>query len=406
MKSRFVLPVVVVLALTGLFRFDPLRAAEETPNSGTILTVAGTGKLGYSGDGGPATQATLTIPRGVAIDAAGNLFIVELDAEGRVRKVSPDGIITTVAGGGKPAEGIGDGGPATAAVLKTPHQLAFDGAGNLYIAEFKDGHRVRKVSPEGLITTVAGTGKAGFSGEGGPAKEARLDHPFQVVVDAAGNLFIADAGNGRVRKVSPEGIITTVAGGGEPADGVGDGGPATAAQLYFPEGLAIDLSGNLYIAEYGDPQIEDSGHRVRKVSPDGIITTVVGNGKAGFSGDGGKATEALVNGPIALAVDTAGNLFISDWGNYRVRKVSPEGIITTVAGSDKKTFSGEGGPATEAGLRGPAGLAVDAAGNLFIPDSGGFRDDGFGDDERVLKVVGVAAPGLIAGKPFPKPSSP
>jgi sugar lactone lactonase YvrE len=402
MRDRFVL-LVSALALTTLLHIRSLSAAEETAKPGTLLTVAGTGALGFSGDGGPALQATLAVPRGVAVDAAGNLYIVEELNEGRVRKVAPDGTITTVAGGPKPAEGIGDGGPATAALLNTPHQLALDGTGNLYIAEF-NGNRVRKVSPDGIITTVAGTGKDGFSGDGGPATEARLDHPFQLVVDAAGNLFIADAGGGRVRKVSPEGIITTVAGGGEPADGVGDGGPATAAALYFPEGLAIDEDGNLFIAEYGDAQVEGSGNRVRKVSPDGTITTCAGTGEAGFSGDGGKATEARIDRPIALAVDTDGNLLISDWGNYRVRKVSPDGIITTVAGSDKKTFAGEGGPATEAGLRGPAGLAIDAAGSLFIPDSGAFRDDELGDAERVVKVVAVAAPGLIAGKPFPQPA--
>jgi hypothetical protein len=164
----------------------------------------------------------------------------------------------------------------------------------------------------------------------------------------------------------------------------------------------VDAAGNLFIAEYGGLGSTADGNRVRKVSPDGTITTVAGTGTAGFSGDGGRATEATLTRPFHVAVDSTGNLFIADWGNNRVRKVSPDGIITTVAGNGTATFSGEGGPATEAGLRGPWGLAIDAVGNLLITDSASFRSDGLGSSERVLKVFGVAAPGLIAGKPFPQ----
>jgi sugar lactone lactonase YvrE len=266
------------------------------------------------------------------------------------------------------------------------------------------------VSVEGIITNFAGNGSEGFSGDGGLATRARLNQPNGLAADAAGNLYIADSDSHRVRKVTVDGMITTVAGRG-PTDqnrkgpGVpGDGGLATEAMLYGPIGIAVDREGNLFIADWGDLHlVPGGGARVRKVDSKGIITTVAGTGEPGYSGDGGLATEAQFNSAIGVAVDTAGNLFIADWGNYRVRKVDAQGIITTVAGMGKAPYSGEGGPATATGLRGSVGPAVDAAGNLFFSDSGLGRDDGLGDNERVLKVYGVAAPGLIAGLPFPKP---
>jgi sugar lactone lactonase YvrE len=395
MKRGLAFSLFAVLALTALFSALPRPAADEAPQPGTLLLVAGTGAVGFAGDTGPALQAVLDTPYGMALDAAGNLFIAD-QLNDRVRKVSSEGIITTVAGGGVKAPGDAEGGPATLAKLNSPQAVALDGTGNLFIADL--GHqRVRKVSADGLITTAAGTGKAGFTGEGGPATAARLEAPAHVAVDAAGNLFIAERGNHRVRKVGVDGIITTVAGTDE-AGFSGDNGPATAAQLDAPHGMAVDAAGNLFVAD-------SKTHRVRKVSPDGIITTVAGTGEEGFSGDGGPATQAKLNRPEGLAVDTAGNLFIADLLNHRIRKVTPDGIITTVAGSDKVRFSGVGGPATEAGLRGPLGVVVDAVGNLFVSDSGYFtgREEYYEDsDERVLKVVGVAAPGLIAGRPFPK----
>jgi hypothetical protein len=337
--QRLAFPVVAALALAALCGSIPRLAAQQNSQPGTIVTVAGTGTAGFSGDGGPATQAQLNHPQDVALDAQGNLFIAELD-----------------------------------------------------------NYRVRKVSRDGIITTVAGTGEPGFSGDGGPAAQARLQ-PAYLVFDGAGNLFISDwsGDQPRIRKISREGIITTVAGGGKPADRRGDGGPAVQARLSGAIQLAVDAAGNLFIADRAD-------NRVRRVSPDGIITTVAGGGKlAGGKGDGGPATAAQLGTPTGLAVDTAGNLFIVEQNSYRVRKVSPEGIITTVAGMGKAPYVGDGGPATATGLRGPGSLAVDAAGNLVIAESALFRSDGLGDNERVLKVFGVAAPGLLAGKPFPNP---
>jgi sugar lactone lactonase YvrE len=382
MKRQLALLVFVTLAVAVLFSIAPLPAAEEAPKPGTLVTVVGTGPAGFSEDGTPALQARLNDPVGVQIDAAGTLFFVET-LNHRIRKVGADGNLTTVAGSGpvgdENGEYGGDGGPAREALLHHPLFIALDGQGNLFVAD-RLNNRVRKVSADGIITTVAGTGKDGFSGD---------------------NLLIADSVNQRIRKVDKNGIITTIVGSGR-AGYNGDGGPALSARVQNPDGLVVDMAGNLYFADLDN-------HAVRKVDTNGIITTVAGTGDQGYSGDGGKATEAKLNFPTDVDVDTAGNLFIADWGNYRVRKVDTNGIITTVAGSGKNLFSGEGGPATEAGLRGPAGLAIDAAGDLYFSESTAYVRDEFeekkeAEDERILKVVGVAAPGLIAGKPFPKPN--
>ena len=217
--------------------------------------------------------------------------------------------------------------------------MAVDASGNLYIAD-TGNNRIRKVSATGIITTVAGNGSAGYSGDGGPATSAQLDGPEGVAVDGSGNLYIADTCNNRIRKVSATGIITTVAGNGS-AGYSGDGGPATSAQLSLPAGVAVDGSGNLYIADSGN-------NRIRKVSATGIITTVAGNGSPGYSGDGGPATSAQLNQPAGVAVDASGNLYIADSSNNRIRKVSATGIITTVAGNGFDGYSGDGGPATSA----------------------------------------------------------
>ena len=306
-----------------------------------ITTVAGSTRV-VRGDGGPATNGSLAFPQGVAVDAAGNLFIAD-PVNNRIRQVSPDGVIRTVAGNG--IRGFsGDGGPATNASLLFPQGVAVDTAGNLFIAD-TNNHRIRKVSPNGVIRTVAGSG---FSGDGGPAINASLDFPSSVAVDAAGNLFIADAGNNRIRQVSPDGVIRTVAGSGSGGFS-GDGGPATNASLLFPQGVAVDAAGNLFIADAGN-------NRIRQVSPDGVIRTVAGNRSGGFSGDGGPATNASLNFPSGVAVDAAGNLFIADPVNNRIRQVSPDGVIRTVAGKRSGGFSGDGGLATNASLNFPSGV--------------------------------------------------
>ncbi len=239
--------------------------------------------------------------------------------------------------------------------------MAADGAGNLFIAD-RFNHRIRKVDSAGVITTVAGTGDYGFSGDGGPAVQAQLTQPRGVALDGAGNLFIADTINHRIRKVDAAGVITTVGGTGDYGFS-GDGGPATAAQLYKPNGVAVDGAGNLFIA--------DGGHyRVRKVDAAGVITTVAGTGPFGFGGDGGPAVQAALSNPWGVAVDGGGNLFIADWGNSWIHKVDAAGVITTVAGTGDYGFSGDGGPAVDARLNAPAGVALDGAGNLFIADWG------------------------------------
>ncbi|OQW91485.1 MAG: hypothetical protein BWK78_04515 [Thiotrichaceae bacterium IS1] len=327
---------------------------------GIITTVAGDGTEGFGGDGGPATSARLNYPLGVAVDSMGNLYIA--DAENyRIRKVDAAGIISTVAGNG--TEGFsGDGGVATDAQLNGPGDVSVDSRGNLYIADFYD-NRIRKVDTSGIITTVAGNGVAGFSGNNGPAIDAQLNNPSGVAVDSRGNLYIVEYFNSCVRKVDSIGIITTIA-GNNVAGFSGDGGVATNAQLNNPYGIAIDSSGNLYITD---------SYRIRKVDTAGIISTVAGNGTKGFSGDGGVATSAQLDTPADIAFDNSNNLYIADQDVHRIRKVDSAGIISTVAGNGTWGYSGDGGVATSAQLNSPDGVAVDSNGNLYISDTGNNR---------------------------------
>ncbi len=355
------------------------RVRKVTAN-GTITTVAGTGTYGYSGDGSPATNAHIRRPRGVAADSAGNFYIAENAA---VRKVATNGTITTVAGTGTGGSS-GDGGPATAARIEGPRGVAVDGAGNLYIADFSDG-RVRRVAANGIITTVAGNGGAGYSGDGGAATGARLYWPTGVAVDAAGNLYIADSGNNRVRTVAAAGTISTLAGNGSAYSG--DGGPATSAQLNGPWGLAVDASGDVYIAATSD-------NVIRKVAANGIITTVAGTGTWGYSGDDGPATGAQLYEPEGVAVDAAGDIYIADAFNAVVRKVAANGIIRTVAGTGTWGYSGDGGPATGAQLSEPEGVAVDAAGNLYIVDTSSVVVRKVAANGIITTVAGTGANGF------------
>ena len=322
-----------------------------------ISTVAGNGTPGFTGDGSTATNAEINSPTGVAVDSAGNLYIAD-SLNCRIRKVASGGNISTLAGNGTLSYS-GDGGAASKAQLNTPQGVAADAAGNLYLSDTLN-NVVRKVSPNGIISNYAGNGGAGSSGDGSAATSAQLNGPQGLAVDASGNLFIADTLNAKVRKVSASGVISTVAGSGTPGYG-GDGAAAASAQLNLPIGVAVDSSGNLYIADFGNS-------RVRKVSANNI-STVAGNGSAGYSGDGGQAVKAQLNGPQGVAVDAAGNLYIADTENNAIREVTAGGLIATVAGNGIAGYSGDGGQATSAQVGNPVGLAVDAAGDIFTVDA-------------------------------------
>ncbi|MBI6546423.1 MAG: SMP-30/gluconolactonase/LRE family protein, partial [Cyanobacteria bacterium NC_groundwater_1444_Ag_S-0.65um_54_12] len=333
------------------------KRIRRVDTSGIITTVAGNGSFGYAGDGGPATSANFRNPNDVAIDGAGNLYIADTGNH-RVRKVASNGIITTVAGNGTAAF-AGDNGPATGASLNNPRDVLLDASGNLYIAD-SGNNRIRKVASNGTITTVAGNGTAAFAGDNGPATGASINSPRGMALDASGNLYIADASNHRIRKVDTSGTITTMGSGWGFS---GDGGPVSAAKMKSPRGVAFDGAGNLYIND-------TNNNRIRQVNLASNIATIAGNGALDtFGGDGGPAGNALLDTPQYLTVDNTGNLYFSDTFNNRVRKVSPSGIISTVAGNGTAGYTGDNGPATSASLNTPTGLAVDSAGNLYIADS-------------------------------------
>jgi sugar lactone lactonase YvrE len=314
-----------------------------------LTVVVGTGREGFSGDGGRATVAELRFPRGVAVDPGGNLFIADWGNH-RVRRVDAEtGVITTVAGTVRKGFS-GDGGPATSAELRFPFGVAVDGAGNLFIAD-SGNHRIRRVDAgTGIITTVAGTGDRGFQGDGGSATRAQLAGPQGLVVDGTGNLFIADRDNSRVRRVdAATGVITTVA--GTSVFGFsGDGGPATNAQIMSPGGVAVDRTGNLFIADTGND-------RIRRVDwKTGVITTVAE-----------PTVISAIQDPQGVAVDGAGNLYIANLGNHLIRRVDAvTGSTTTVAGPD-----------APGGLKSPHSVAVSPDGFLFIADT---------DSHRILRV--------------------
>ncbi len=330
--------------------------------TGVINTVAGTGVAGNSGDGGQATAAELQQPVGLAL-SGGTLFVAD-SQNNEIRAVNlGSGVINPVAGNGSIGY-EGDGGAATAAALDNPEGVAVDSSGNILIADSYNAV-IREVSATtGNITTVVGNGFASFYGDGGPATSAALHDATSVAVDSHGDLFIADTLNDRVREVNATtGVITTVAGTGVSGSS-GDGGPATAADLNFPTAVAIDSSGNIFIADFNNNEIREVNIAT------GVITTVAGDGTAGFSGNGGAATAAELNHPLGVAVDSSGNIYIADSSNQMIREVNAvTGTITTVAGNGSTGQSGNGGPATSAELNTPTNVAVDSNGDIFIADT-------------------------------------
>ena len=426
--------------------------------SGVITTFAGTGRRGDGGDGGPAILAPIPRPLGLAVDSDGNVYVA---SDNKVRRIDGDGIITTFAGTGNRGF-TGDGGLAIAAWLADPHGLAFDATGNLYVADW-DSNRIRRIDTAGTITTFAGTGELGSSGDGGPATKARLHHPLGVSADSAGNVYVGEDGGGRVRRIDTTGVITTFAGTGDSGFG-GDGGPATSARvisfgvaagidgsvyvaepwnarvrridrsgtimtfaggdylgtvgglaaeaiLDSPRGVAMYPSGDLVFGEWGSlwrlnsagevsrlelravvgsprPEgiadiavdsasnlyvAEESRHRVRRIDMGGMISPFAGTGDAGTSGDGGPAVEARLDRPVGLAVDSVGNVYVADRNGHRVRRIDSAGMISTFAGTGVSGTDGDGGPATEAQLAAPRDVAVDTLGNVYIADRHGRR---------------------------------
>jgi uncharacterized protein (TIGR03437 family) len=417
-------PTRLATDAAGNVYFGSLHSVFKVDAGGTLTRVAGTARPGNSGDGGPALTAQLNFPMGIAVDAAGNLFVADRDAS-VVRKIAVNGTISTVAGSGTPGF-TGDGGPAANAQINGPFDVAVDTSGNLYIAD-TGNEVVRKVSPDGTMSTVAGTGTRGFVGDGGAARSAWLNGPEGVTMDAAGNLYIADTYNGRIRREGTDGIISTVAGVGSTGIYSGDGGPAKNAALSLPTDIAVDQAGNLYVADFGNTRIRvvtngvintvagnpkgipmmegqaavnvrlegptsvtvDGGgaiyfveagigsgtglavgdYKVWKVSAAGALTTLAGNGIPSYSGDGAAATVAQLNSPSGVAVGPSGVIYIADTRNQRVRAAAPGGVLSTLAGNGTPGFNGDVLLPRTALLNGPMGMAADALGNWFVADT-------------------------------------
>jgi trimeric autotransporter adhesin len=386
------------------------QVVRKVTSAGKISMFAGDASAGFKGDNGEAIKAGLIAPIALSIDGSGNVYIMS-NGDGRIRRVDTKGVITTVAGNGVP--GFTDGA-AGSAQFNFPTGLAVDGSGNVYVADSLN-LRIRKITG-GSVSSVAGNGNFSYSGDNGPALNAQLSSPLGVAADASGNVYIADTANSTVRRVSREGTIVNVLGTGQPGSGdnqlsapqavavdaagnlyiadtlngrirrVSGGAVSTIGgtdNFFTPTGVAVDASGNVYVADL-------NRHIVRRVAANGTVTTVAGSGVQGFGGDNGPATGARLNSPRAVAVDTAGNLYIADTGNNRIRRVNTSGQISTVAGTGVPGFSGDAGLAVNAQIVGPVGIAADSSGNLY-----------FSDGSRIRKVFASGFIVTLAGNTTP-----
>ncbi|MET7389862.1 hypothetical protein ACFYPT_35845 [Streptomyces sp. NPDC005529] len=343
----------------------PLRkGVDEIVELRAMSTIAGAAGHGFAGDNGPAGQALLWRPSGVTVGRDATLYFVDTFNH-RIRRITPDGTITTLAGTGQ-ARFSGDGGPAIHAELNTPWGVAVDAGDAVYLAD-SFNHRIRRITPDGTITTLAGTGHARFSGDGGPAIHAELNFPHDVAVGSDGSVYVADRDNHRIRRITPNGTITTLAGTGQ-AHFSGDGGPAVQATLNAPSSVAVDGDGTVYVADRDN-------HRIRRITPDGIIATLAGTGQADFSGDGGPAINAAFNCPVSVAVDVDNAVYVADKSNHRIRCITPDGTITTLAGTGHDGFAGDGSGALQAELSAPWGVSV---ANGFVHIATGSRLRRFG----------------------------
>ena len=358
--------MVAGLTLTTIAILIPQSPQVQAESPSTVTTssiitrTAGTGTAGFLGDDGSATSARLNEPRDTAVGPDGSLYIADT-YNNRIRKVSPQGVITTLAGNGTSGYG-GDNGPATNASIKLPHDVTVGDDGVVYIAD-SHNNRVRRVGTNGIITTIAGTGAFGYNGDNRLATTATLRKPKSVALFGRG-LYIADGYNHRIRRIDLDtGIITTVAGTGT-AGFSGDGGPATLAKLNLPQRIAFDSVGNLYLTD-------TLNNRIRRVDyATGIITTVAGNGDGVFAGDGGLGVNASIRRPRGIALANDSVVYIADSENHRIRLLDlTTGIISTLAGTGNRAYVGDGGPAGKAGFKNPRGLTVDATGNLIIADT-------------------------------------
>jgi trimeric autotransporter adhesin len=333
-------------------------------NAQNIYTIAGNSSPGYSGNGLPATSGHCEFngPSGLVIDKAGNIYIAD-DDNNVIRVINTSGIISVFAGTYMSIFGgySGDGGPATDAEINEPGGICTDSSGNIFIADYAN-NAIREVNTSGIISTVAGTGFHGYSGDGGPATAAELYNPEGVFVDKYGNILIADLRNCRIREINTAGIISTIAGNGQYGY-TGDGVPATATEINSCYSMCVDTVGNIIIMD---------GHndRIRKINTSGIISTIAGIGYQGYSGDGGPATAAELYEPLSICFDASGDIIFSDDGNTRIRKINKSGIISTIAGIEQYGYSGDGGPATSAEIDGAWGIYPDLHGDLCFADQG------------------------------------